>query len=86
MLATFFAMAPTATESGAKYISRVGDKRQLLGVSEDLCWRHFVFNLEEDERVHLDIITEVATTMGGPTTGALSWENMVWLAQHLMMN
>ena len=86
MLDEFFSMVSTATERAAKYISQVEDKCQLLGVSEELCCRYFVSNLEEDEFVHLDVITKVAATMGGPTAGALSRETVVWRASHLITN
>ena len=86
MLDAFFAMAPTATESGTKYIFWVEDKRQQLRVSKEPFWRHFMSNLEGDERMHLDVVTEVAATMGRSTTGALSWENVVWQVKYLMTN
>ena len=40
-------------------------------------------SLEEDKNVHLNVMAEVAATMGGPTAGALSWENVVWRASTL---
>ena len=39
--------------------------------------------LDEDERAKLDDVLELATTMGGPEAmDGLTWENLVWRAQH----
>ena len=39
--------------------------------------------LDEDERAKLDDVLEFAATMGGPEAmGGLTWDNLVWRAQH----
>ena len=64
-----------------EFILQIEDKRLQLGVPETTCCRHFTPLLDEDERARLDAVRELTATLGGTTTGLLTWDSLVSCAR-----